>query len=226
MPALALELVPLAIASAIIPLPLIVTVLLLRSASGKTAGAAWVGGQIAARAVQGLLFALVLDRAFAAGGGDGTKGPVVSTVLVILGILFYVLAARKALHAPDDDQPPPRWLTTLEAATPGRAFLLGAGLMAISVKFWVFTLGAAGAIAAADLGLGVSAATYLGWVLVAVSLQLVLVATAVAMPSRADVLLARVGDLLERYSRPLLIAVGLIFGTVFLTEGLAGLGVL
>ena len=88
MPALALELVPLAIASAIIPLPLIVTVLLLRSASGKTAGAAWVGGQIAARAVQGLLFALVLDRAFAAGGGDGTKGPVVSTVLVILGILF------------------------------------------------------------------------------------------------------------------------------------------
>jgi hypothetical protein len=37
---------------------------------------------------------------------------------------------------------------------------------------------------------------------------------------------ASIGRLLKRYSRPLLIAVGLIFGTIFLVEGLGGLGVL
>lgn len=226
MPTLALELVPLAIASALIPLPLIITVLLLRSKAGTAAGMAWVGGQIAARIVQGLLIALLLDSAYGAAGDDAKKGPVIATLLIVLGVLFYVLAARKALHAPDDDQPPPQWMTSLEAAPPERAFLLGSGLMVISVKFWVFTLGATGAIANAGLDLGASVAAYLAWVLGAVSVQIALVLAALVVPSRADVLLARVGDLLERYSRPLLIAVGLIFGTVFLTEGLAGLGVL
>jgi len=226
MPPLAFELIPLAIASALIPLPLVVTVLLLRSKSGKASGVMWVGGQTAARLVQGLLIALLLDRAFAGAGDEAKKGPVISTLLIVLGVLFYVLAARKALNAPDDDAPPPRWMTALETAAPGRAFVLGAGLMGISVKFWVFTLSATGAIAYANLGTGQAIGAYLGWVLGAVSLQILLVAAALAVPARADVLLANVGDLLARYGRPLLIAVGLIFGTIFMTEGLAGLGIL
>ena len=225
MPLLAVELIPLGIASALIPLPLIVTVLLLRSPTGKAAAAAWLGGQIAARLVQGLLIALLFDRAY--GASDGAKkGPALSAVLIVLGILLYVLAARKALHAPDDDAPPPSWMTSLEAATPGRAFLLGAGLMAISVKFWVFTLGATGGIAYAGLDPAPSIAVYLAWIVLACSVQFALLLAAVVAPSRADALLARVGDLLGRYGRPLLVVVGLLFGSIFLSEGLVGLGVL
>ncbi len=222
MPALALELVPLGIASALIPLPLIVTVLLLRSTAGRGTAVAWVAGQAATRLVQGLLIAFLLDRALGA-GGDGGKGPVVSTVLILLAILFYVLAARKALHAPDDDAPPPRWMEKLGAAPPGRAFLMGCGFMVISVKFWVFTLGATGAIAGAGLGIGAAVGAYVLWMLLALALQLALLLLAVVVPSRADAVLASAADLLERYSRPLLISVGLIFGTIFLAEGLSGL---
>jgi len=226
MPNLILELVSLGIASALIPLPLIVTVLLLRSPSGKALGAAWLGGQIAARLVQGLLIALLLDRAFGAAGDEAKKGPVVSTALIVLGILFYVLAARKALHAPDDDAPPPSWMTKLETATPARAFLFGAALMAISVKFWVFTLSAVGGISYASLDTIPAIVVYLGWTVLASGVQLALLLATVLVPARADALLARVGDLLKRYGRPLLIGVGLLFGTIFLAEGLVGLGVL
>ena len=225
MNALALELVPLGIGSALIPLPLIVTVLLLRGSAGRAAAIGWVAGQAAARAVQGLLVALLLERA-AGTAGDGGKGPVVSAVLLVLAILFYVLAARKALKAPDDDAPPPRWMDSLASATPGRAFALGCGFMAISVKFWVFTLGATSAIAYADLAFTEAAAVYGLWILIALSIQLALVVLALAVPARADAALARVGDLLERYSGPLLIVVGLLFGTIFLLEGLTGLGVI
>jgi hypothetical protein len=48
----------------------------------------------------------------------------------------------------------------------------------------------------------------------------------VLVPARAHALLARVVDHLERYSRPLLIVVGLLFGTIFLSERLVGLGIL
>jgi threonine/homoserine/homoserine lactone efflux protein len=226
MSALVLELIPLGVASALIPLPIIVMVLLLRSPAGKAAGAAWIAGQAVARLAQGLLVALLLDRALGSSGDDATKGPVVATVLLVLGILFYVLAARKALHAPDDDDPPPGWLAALSSATPSRAFLMGAGLMAISVKFWVFTLGATSAISHASLDPVPAIAVYIGWTVLACSLQLALLLATVLAPSRAEALLARIGELLSRYSRPLLIAVGLIFGTVFLAEGLVGLGVL
>jgi hypothetical protein len=223
MPVLALELIPLAVASALLPLPLIVTVLLLRSQAGRVAAVAWTAGMAATRLVQGALAALLLDRVFGA-AGDGAKGPVVSTLLIVLALLFYALAVRKLANAPDDDAPPPRWMESLESATPGRAFALGCGLMALSVKSWVFTLSAAAAIADARLETSTAALAYVGFVLLAQGLQLLLLALAFLVPARADAVLAWCAEQLDRYSRPLLIAVGLLFGTVFLLEGLAGLG--
>jgi hypothetical protein len=38
-------------------------------------------------------------------------------------------------------------------------------------------------------------------------------------------LLERVSDALERYNRPIMITLGLVFGLWFLVKGLAGLGV-
>ena len=49
---------------------------------------------------------------------------------------------------------------------------------------------------------------------------------AFAAPARADVALGRFSVLLERYNRPIMIVLGLVFGTWFLVKGLSGLGVL
>lgn len=225
MNALALELIPLGIGSALIPLPLIVTVLLLRGKTGRAAAIGWVAGQAVARFAQALLVSVLLDQAIGKAGDEG-KGPVVSVLLLVLAIVFYLLAARKIAKAPDDDAPPPAWMSSLGTASPGRTFVFGVGFTALSVKLWVFTLGATGAIAYAALGFGAAAGVYLLWVVLALSLQLALVVLALLAPARADAVLARVGELLERYSRALLIGAGLIFGTIFLIEALTGFGIL
>jgi hypothetical protein len=45
-------------------------------------------------------------------------------------------------------------MAKIEGVTPGRAYLLGVGLLVIGAKFWVFTLGAFAVIADAGLGMG------------------------------------------------------------------------
>ena len=77
---------------------------------------------------------------------EGGHGWVMSTVLLVVAILLYVTAIREVAHGGDADDPPPKWMTALSSMAPGKAFLLGAGVVLISVKLWIFTFGAIGII--------------------------------------------------------------------------------
>ena len=181
-------LVPLAIGTALVPVPLVLTVLLLGAADGRgrVAALALVAGMMTVRLVQGVLFGVLFAGVVAVGG---SRGPVVYGGLVVLALVFLVSGARKALGAPDEDAPPPRWLATLDGIRPARAFGLGSLLLAIGVKHWVFTLGAIAAIGEAGMGAGASAGTFVAFVLLAHSLQLAMLAVAFLAPNRADAML-------------------------------------
>lgn len=227
MPDLALTLIPLAIGSAVVPIQIIITILLLRTPGGRTAAVAWVAGMTVVRLAQGLVFGILLGaRGGDAGGEVGGSGELVSVVLLVLAVMFYVVAARKLLKHPDDDAPSPKWMAMADDVKPGKAFLLGVGLVAISAKFWVFTLGAIAAIGEAGLGMGGSVVTFLLFVVLAESIHLAAVGFAFAAPARADVALTRFSALLERYNGPIVIALSLVFGTWFLVKALTGLDVL
>lgn len=218
-------LIPLIVGSAVLPIQLAITILLLRSGSGRLTAIAWVAGMTAVRLAQGIVFGFVL------GTGAGTEGPtrpgpMVSTLLLVVAIVFLVSAARKLLDQPDEDAPPPRWMTMVESVTPGRALLLGAGLVTVSAKLWAFTLGAIGAIAEAGLGQAGAVATFLVFVVAAESLHLAAIGTTILMPARSAVLLERASAALARFGRPIMIALGLVFGLWFLYKALVGLGVL
>ena len=210
---LVVTLIPLAVGSAVVPIQIIITILLLRSPGGRITAVAWVAGMTAIRLLQGLVFGLLLGaRGGDAGGADGGSSDLVSVVLLVLAILFYVVAAKHLLKHPDDDAPPPKWMAMLDGVAPGRAFLLGVGLVAISAKFWVFTLGAIAAIGDASLGAG-----RIGRRVPAVrrprrkhppgggGLRY-------AAPARADAGLARFSTLLERYNGAIMMVLGLVFG--------------
>jgi hypothetical protein len=224
---LVVTLIPLAVGSAVVPIQIIITILLLRSPGGRITAVAWVAGMTAIRLLQGLVFGLLLGaRRGDAGGADGGSSVLVSVVLLVLAILFYVVAARQLLKHPDDDAPPPKWMATLDGVAPGKAFLLGVGLVAISAKFWVFTLGAIAAIGDAGLGMGGSILAFLLFVALAESIHLAAVGFAYAAPARADAGLARFSVLLERYNGLIMIVLGLVFGTWFLVKALTGLGII
>jgi hypothetical protein len=216
-------LIPLMIGSAVLPIQIAVTVLLLRSSSGRITAVAWVAGMTMVRLAQGIVFGLILGAAGDT-GGDAGAGLVESALLLVVSILLFVMAGKYLLKQPDDDAPAPRWMTLVESATPGRAFLLGLAMTGLSAKLWAFTLGAIGAIVEAGPGQPVSTVMFLAFVIGAQSVHLAAVGAAFAAPQRADVWLGQLSAGLRRHDRTMMIVLGLVFGTWFLVKALAGFG--
>jgi hypothetical protein len=219
-------LIPLAVGSAVVPVQIVVTVLLLRSPDGPRAATAWVGGMTAVRLAQGIVFVFVLGS-----GGDvpddgSGPGLVASSLLLVVAILLYAGALKAVLGSPDEDAPPPRWMSAFKGVTPGRAFLLGAGLLLASAKLWVFTLSAITVIQAAAVGPVATAGWYLAFSVAAMSISLVLLGVAWLRPAQAQSILGRVSDGMERHNRLIVMTLGVVFGSWFLLKALDGLGIL
>jgi hypothetical protein len=89
----------------------------------------------------------------------------------------------------------------------------------------VFTFGAIGVIGDADLGRTTNVIAYVMFVLLAVSPHLIIVGTAALFPQRSKVMLD--GALrLQDHNHGIMIAIGLIFGVLFVVKALGGFGVL
>jgi len=218
-------LIPLALAGALVPAQIVVTLLLLRAPGGALAAAAFVAGMTAVRLGQGVLFGLVLTGADASEEPSG-PGTIAAVLLLVLGLLFYATAVRAALAGDDPDEPPPRWLAMTDTMTWSKAFAFGAGLMLVAPKFWVFTLSAIAAIEEAELGRAAASMAFLGFVALTQSVLIAIVLLAALAPARSATALDAVSGWLERNDRILVIAIGAIFGTWFAVKGLSGLGVL
>jgi len=219
------SLVPLIIGSAVVPVQIIIDILLLKNPKqGLLKASAYVGGMTSMRLLQGLIFGLILTG----GGGTATedesgKGLVVSTLLMVLGILLLITAYKQWRKDDDPDAPPPKWLIMVDSLTPLKAFGIGFGLLLIGAKFWVFTLGAIGRIGEAQLGQPSSTVAYLIFVLLAESLLLLPILIRVVIPAQSKSLLGATSAWLTRYNRPIVIAVSLVFGLLFLYQGASGL---
>ncbi len=221
------SLAPLIIGSAVVPIQIIITILLLRSSAGRMTAVAWVAGMATVRLIQGVVFGLLVSSGTEATTAEpGSASPFTASLLLVLGLLLLVLALRQLLHHPDEDAPPPKWLTMTETMKPGKAFLIGAGLLAIGAKFWVFTLGAISAISDAGLGQPGSTLTFLLFVVLAQSVQITVLVAAFAAPRKSEALLSHASSWLTAHNRVIVIVLGVVFGLWFLAKGLTGLGVL
>jgi hypothetical protein len=128
-----IELLPLIIGAAVLPLWVIVSLLLLRGEGGVLKAAAFAGGAMTVRLVQGILFGHVFGAA-ADASGEGGPRLVASTLLLVVGILLLVTAVRIWRAERDPDAPPPEWMSTLGALSALKAFGIGALMMTIAVK--------------------------------------------------------------------------------------------
>jgi threonine/homoserine/homoserine lactone efflux protein len=147
-------------------------------------------------------------------------------LLLVVGILFLVIAARKATNQPDEDAPPPGWMAMMDNVSAGRAFLMGAALIALNPKLWAFTLGTLGAIGDAELTGAAGLAAFLVFVVIAQGFHLGAIALTVAAPDRAERVLGGMNAWLERHSRTVLIVFSGVFGVWLLARSLAAFGIL
>jgi hypothetical protein len=221
------SLAPLAVGSALVPIQIIVTILLLRSASGRLTAVAWVAGMTLVRLLQGAIFGLALSSGDAGSNETGSSSPAfVSGILLAVALLLLATGVKQILQEDDPDAPPPKWLTATATMTPVKAFLFGAGVLLIAPKFWVFTLGAISVIGEADLGRSDSIVTYLLFVLVASALNVTIVLVAFLVPTRSAAWLDGASGWLTRHNRMIVTVVSLVFGTWFLIKALKDLGIL
>jgi len=222
MGSLLVSLLPYIIGSAIVPVQIIIGVLLLKSPrQGLLKAIAYVGGMTLARLIQGLAFSLILARS-AADVSQGGKGTIVSTLLMVLGILLLIAAYRKWHGEEDPDAPPPKWLTMLDQMPPVKAFGIGFAIPLISAKLWVFTLSALTTIAAVNLESPGGAIAYLLFVLLAQALLLIPIVIRIVTPTKSKAILTQLSDWLTTNNRPIAIGVSLVFGAFFLYSGISG----
>lgn len=216
------DLLPLMIGAALVPVPIIIVLLLLSSQHGLLKAAAFLAGAIAVRLAQGIVFGYILASDPAATSETGGN-LIVSTLLLVIGVLMLIAAYKKWDKDEDPDAPPPKWMTAIGNVSAPKAFAIGAGIVAISTKQWVFTLATIGVLGRAHLGPPASIGLFLAYVLVAQVFGLVAVIASGLWPRRAAGALTTMRTWLDRNERAVMIAASLIFGLFFLYKGITGL---
>ena len=143
----------------------------------------------------------------------------------LLGALLLIAAVRKwRQRVPSGQEPtPPKWMSGLQDSAPGKAAVLGFLLGGINPKNLMLTLGAAATLGAADLSSSELWITGIAYVVVASVTVLVPMGIYVLMRSKADELLANLGEWMKSNSDAITIVVLVIFGVKLLLGGLAGL---
>lgn len=216
-------LVPLIIASAIVPLHLAVTRVFVQSST--RVAAAWVAGITAVRLIQGMLFGLVFTTGVAL-ARSADRRIVASGVLLVLAVMLYATALRKALYDDDEEAPPPpKWKEKAESVGPLAAFGAGVLVTSVAVKFWIFTLGAIGAIVDAGLGRVPGILIFLLFVALGQSGHVALIALGVLSSGRSAGANGP-AEWMKRSNRVAIVVVSLALGTWFLLKALSIRGII
>ena len=222
MGAVIVYLLPLIVGAALLPASIIIALFLLRGEGGVRKALAFAAGAMTVRLVQGVLFGYVFGAAADAYGESGSN-LITSTLLLVVGLVMLISAVTKWRKEADPDAPPPKWMAVLGGLSALQAFGVGALLMALSIKQWVFTLSAIAVIEQAPLSHTGNVLTYLFFVVAAQSLVLAPIIVSAVAPTQAARMLDAMQGWLERNSRVMVIAILLIFGVWLLWKGISGL---
>jgi threonine/homoserine/homoserine lactone efflux protein len=213
------DLLPSALAVALSPIPIVAVVLVLGTPRARSAGPAFALGWIAGLTAVSVVVVVVLGSGADPDGDD----PGLDWLKIAIGILFLLMAAQQWRKRPKDGQEPemPRWMTTIDTATPPRAALLGAALSGANPKNLALTLAAAASIAeagldGADTAIAVGVFVALGSATVAGSVLFYLVDA-----DRAARPLAAIKRFMSENNAVIMMIVLLLLGAKLLGDGLA-----
>ncbi|MBP1467224.1 GAP family protein [Candidatus Chloroploca sp. M-50] len=214
------ELLPMILGNVLAPIWLIIVLLLLASPGGLLKAAAFVLGMTFIRVAQGLLFGALL--AASSDDAAGESGLVAATLKLILGILLLIASFKKWRKEEDPDEPPPKWIQSLDQTTALKAFGLGALGIAIGPKLWAFTLSALAIINGAEIDQTSAIIAYAAYIFFAQILLILAVLFVAVAPKRSRAFLQRATAWLTTYNRPISITAALVFGLLFTWDGVNG----
>jgi threonine/homoserine/homoserine lactone efflux protein len=217
------EILPLAVAIVIAPVPVIASVLLLMSAGGRAKGLAFVLGWYAGLAVA---CAVVLALA---GGADAARGGAratwVDVALLALGVLLLALALRQWRSRPrgDEEPPLPGWMGRIDGFSAGKAAAVGFAFTTVNPRNLVFVVAAGVEIAAAGLSTGEQAGVLLVFAALASIGVAAPLVVAVALGERSQAPLAALRVWMARNNAVIMAVLCVVIGAKLVGDGISGL---
>jgi threonine/homoserine/homoserine lactone efflux protein len=213
---------PLAVAVAIFPVPIIGAVLMIGSDRGTTKGLAFVVAWCVGLAAVGAV-ALVLTGV-ADGSDEGEPATWVSVLLLCLGLLVLGLAVKQSRSLPSagDETPVPGWMRTVGDFTTAKAAGAGFALTALNPKNVLLTVAAAAEIAEVGLPVGQQAVVLLGFVLVASAGVLTPLLLSLSLGDRSRGLLDSLRGWMARNNAVIMTVLLLLIGAKLIGDAVSG----
>lgn len=213
-----IQLIPLIIGSMMTPTWVLLVLLLLSSGKGRFAAIAFVGGVTAVKLIQGVIFGIFVNLSHI--DEQARKSSIViSTLLVIVGILMWVTALTLLFRREDPEGSVPWWTRMVNAITPLKSFGVGAVLVVTSSRSWIFTLTALAVIGRARLNGGENVVAFLFFVVGSI----LLLVTPIFLSIGSSATFNALARWLEKYEHPIMIVISFLVGAFFLWLGVSGL---
>lgn len=213
------DFLPLAIAVALSPFPIVAVVILLARPDGLAAGTGFAAGWIASLGLVTLLLT------FALGGLDGLGIAMAGWLQVLVGLLLLAAAAAKWSGRPraDEAAPVPRWMRPLATAAPSRTAMYGVALGANPKNL---ALAAAAASSIIERSLWGPVALIAAAIFVALGSLAVIGAVVARSLGGAQAVrrLETTQAFMLRYNNVIMMVIFLFLGLEVLGDGLAALG--
>ena len=213
------DILPLAVAAGLSPIPLIAAVLIVTSAKPRLSGAAFAAGWISGCSV------VVLLGAFAAGllqnAGSTSSSTIFAWVRIAFGIILLFLAVRKVVTARGVEARLPAWMSGLMSATPARSIGLGLLLSAANPKNALLGVAAGISIGSAPVSADIAVAAGVVYVATASAAVLAIVLAAVVAPHRMANVLSGLRGWLTLHNTAIMALLLVAFGFVLIGKGLA-----
>lgn len=215
-------LLPIIVAALAVPIYAIIALILLQSEGGLKKGIALIIGAVTIRILQGYLFGFVFGRVEEE---YPEAGPtiLVSTLLLVIGILFLVKAYSTWQKEVDPEDAPPKWMAAINDISALKAAGIGALYVLASPKQWVFTQAAISTIIEGEMSAIAEAGLYLVFVIGTQLSAIIPLAMLAISPEKAGQSLQAASEWLGRHNRTIMIIVSLIFGVWFTYKGFNGL---
>jgi len=217
------DLLPLALGVAISPIPIIAIILMLITPKARSNGTAFLVGWSGAIAVE---VALVVIAFGAAGAGSSGSGSTNAAIRLVLGVLLLVMAVRqwRSRPAPGETPAMPKWMSALDAFSPGRSLGMAALLAGVNPKNLLLNLAAADLIAASALTASQQAVTGVVYVVLASLTIAAPLVVYLGLGARAGEILAGWKDWLVLHNSAVMAILFVILGASLVGKGLGGLG--
>lgn len=215
------NILPLAVAVAVSPLPIIAVILMLMSPRSGTLGigflAGWFTGILAATTVVTLLADLAPGPT-----SSGGPQPVIGVVQLILGVLLVLLGIRQWRSRPAAGQEAelPSWMSKIDSMGLFAALGLAFALAAINPKNLLVAAAAGTVIGKAGLGTGGSTVAVLCFTVMAALTVAAPVLLTLVLPQRAATMLSGIRTWLTANNATIMTVVFIILGAQVIGKGL------